>query len=454
MKRIFYFALLISSILCASISCDSNKTENKKDENTEDIASDKQALMWFDATANFARFSDPDSIDYYLTKIADLGFTHAVVDIRPISGEVLYDSKIAPRMREWDGIPHGDFDFLGHFIQKGHELGLEIHASFNVFSAGHNFIKRGQIFDGHDDWASIVYTPNQGIIPITEDKGPDKYAAMVNPINKDFQQHIIGVLKEVVQIYPELDGLILDRVRYDGINGDFSALSKTEFEKYVGETVQLFPQDIFEWKKNADGQYSRVAGKYFKQWIEWRAKNIYDFMKLAKSEVKSINPEVSFGTYTGAWYPSYFEVGVNFASNQYDPSKDFDWATPNYKNFGYAELMDLYTTGNYYTHITIDEIKANNPLIKNETDSEVHSGEWYCVEGSNRNLRKILKGNQFSGGILADQFYNNPDGLARSIEMNLKESDGVMIFDIVHIIHKDMWNKVEEGMRNSNMIKK
>ena len=38
-----------------------------------------------------------------------------------------------------------------------------------------------------------------------------------------------------------------------------------------------------------------------------------------------------FGTYTGAWYPSYYEVGVNFASNQYDPSKDFDWATRNTK---------------------------------------------------------------------------------------------------------------------------
>ena len=35
--------------------------------------------------------------------------------------------------------------------------------------------------------------------------------------------------------------------------------------------------------------------------------------------------------YTGAWYPTYFEVGVNWASRNYDVSKDFSWATPDYK---------------------------------------------------------------------------------------------------------------------------
>lgn len=443
MKKYLVIFIAIASVLA---SC------NSKKDNLDIDSKGKQALMWFDATANFERFSHKDSIDFYLQKIKDLGFTHAVVDIRPISGEVLYDSKIAPKMTEWDGAKGADFDFLGYFIEKSHSLGMEVHASLNVFSAGHNYINRGQVYDGHPEWASVVYTPTQGIIPITEDKGKDKYAAMVNPINKDFQRHILDVLKEVVTIYPALDGIILDRVRYDGINADFSETSKIEFEKYIGEEVKNFPQDIFEWKKLDNGEFDRVNGKHFLKWIEWRTKNIYDFMKLARDEVKQVNPEVSFGTYTGAWYPSYFEVGVNFASNTYDPSIDYDWATTDYKNYGYAEVLDLYTTGNYYTTITVDEVRANNPQVKNETDSRVHSGEWYCVEGSNHNLRKILGNNQFSGGILADQFYDNPSGLSRSIEMNIKESDGVMIFDIVHIIHKNMWKEVEEGMRNSNMI--
>lgn len=66
-------------------------------------------------------------------------------------------------------------------------------------------------------------------------------------------------------------------------------------------------------------------------------------MALARKEVKAANPKVSFGTYTGAWYPSYYEVGVNFASKKYDPAKDFSWATPEYKNYGYAELTQVLT---------------------------------------------------------------------------------------------------------------
>lgn len=442
--------LLIFFVVFASVGCKSSKKETEH--SSADIK--KQALMWFDATANFARFSNKDSIDFYLKKIADLGFTHAVVDIRPISGEVLYESKLAPKLKEYNGVKAGDFDFLGYFITKGHELGLEVHASMNVFSAGNNYTKTGLVFNGHPEWASTVYTPNQGIISITEDKAEHKYASMINPINAEYQKYILSILKEVTQKYPKLDGFILDRVRYDGINADFSDLSKQTFETYIGAKIERFPEDIFEWRKSANGDIQRVDGKYFTKWIEWRTKNIYDFMKLARDEVKSVNPNISFGTYTGAWYPSYYEVGVNFASNKYDPSLDFPWATPEYKNYGYAELLDLYTTGNYYTTMTVEDVKKNNPMVKNETDSQLHSGEWYCVEGSNKNLRVILGDNKFSGGILADQFYNDREGLSKSIEINLAESDGVMIFDIVHIIDKNMWDQVEKGMSNGQMIKK
>ena len=130
-----------------------------------------------------------------------------------------------------------------------------------------------------------------------------------------------------------------------------------------------------------------------------------------------------------------------------------DWLVDkDYKEYGYAELLDLYTVGNYYTTITIDDYLENNPEVKNETDMWAQQGTWYCVEGSNMHLKSILDGNKFYGGILADQFYSNPDGLTESIKMNLATSDGLMIFDIVHIIEKNMWDYVEKGMREGGAI--
>ncbi|MCS3313492.1 hypothetical protein NXX38_16965 [Bacteroides sp. BFG-637] len=54
-----------------------------------------------------------------------------------------------------------------------------------------------------------------------------------------------------------------------------------------------------------------------------------------------------------------------------------------------------------------------------------------------------MKGNKFMGGILVDQFYDNPSKLPETIAMNLKKSDGLMVFDIVHIIQKTYGRKLK-----------
>ena len=404
----------------------------------------KTALMWFDAEANYRRFNNPDSIEYYVKKVADLGFTHAVVDVRPITGEVLYNSAIAPKVKDVTN----EFDYLARFIEVGHKYGMKVLASMNVFCAGHNYHDTGLIYSGHPEWASVVYDPKRGLIPITEQK--HKYGGMVNPINAEYQAYIIEVMKELAKNYHDLDGLMLDRVRYDGIEADFSQLSRTEFEKFIGKKVKNFPGDILSWKKG-DKRPVPVHGPLFKQWTEWRTKNITEFMARARKEVKAVRENIIFGTYTGAWYPSYYEVGVNFASKDYDPAQDFDWATPDYKNYGYAELIDLYATGNYYTDITLKDY--NGSEIWNETDSQAQSGTWYCVEGSCRHLRQILGKNPFVGGILVDQFYDHPEKLSLTIAENLKDSDGLMVFDIVHIITKNLWKEIEQGMRLGGNLK-
>jgi len=438
MKKIL-ISLTLSFLFIFSISTAAEKKYNKK-----------PALMWFDATANFKRLSYPDSIDYYLDKIKKLGFTHAILDVRPISGEVLYKSQFAPQMKEWKGFNRPDFDFVEYFITKAHQLGLQVHASFNVFVGGHNFYDRGITYTTHPEWASVVYTPDKGILPITELK--NKYSAMINPILPDYQEYILNIFTEFISKYPAIDGIILDRARYDGIMADFSDYSRLKFEQYIGQKIENFPNDIYEWQKGSKGNFYPKEGKHFLKWIEWRAKNIYDFMYLARKKVKSVNKNISFGVYTGAWYPSYYEVGVNFASKNYDPSKEYKWATSEYKNFGFRELLDLFTVGNYYPTISIEDYLKNQPMIKNETDTQLQQGTWYCVEGSCKKLKKILDGNSFYGGILASQFYNQRKDLTRSIIMNLQESDGVMIFDVSHIIEKNLWNDVQNGMLESNLL--
>lgn len=405
-------------------------------------ANNKPALMWIDGEANFRRFSNADSIEYYIDKIASLGFTHAVVDVRPITGHVLYPSDIAPLENGFNA----PFDYLQQFIDAGHRHGIKVLASINVFCAGHNYHDSGLIYSEHPEWASMVYDPRHGIIPITQQK--HKYGGMVNPAHPQYQQYIIALMKEIASRYPALDGLMLDRARYDGIQADFSPLSRSLFEKYIGETVANFPDDILTWKKSGGRNHTAVPGKWFGKWIEWRATVIHDFFAEARKAVKAVNPALAFGTYTGAWYPSYYEVGVNFASATYDPSKQYpSWATPTYKNTGLAELFDIYATGNYYTDIRLRDYHGSK--VWNETDSQASQGSWYCVEGSNINLRTIMGDKPFLGGVLVSQFYKCPQKLSEAIAENLRSSDGLMVFDIVHIITHNLWNEISKGMNQT-----
>ncbi|MFN4111374.1 MAG: alpha amylase family protein [Ignavibacteria bacterium] len=406
----------------------------------------KPKLLWFDATANFERLSYKDSITYYLKKAKELGFTDVVLDLKPITGEVLYDSKFAPKMKEWNGFYRDDnFDFPAFFISEAHKLGLKVHAAINVFVAGHNFFDRGLVYQDKSHWQSINYT-DSGFIPITQLK--HKYSAMTNPANPEVQEYELKIMEELVGKYPEFDGLILDRVRYDGIEADFSPLSIELFKKYLGEK-DISIDDIYRWTRNEKGKKVRTEGKYFKQWLEWRASVIYDFMKEAKARVKKVNPKILFGTYTGAWYPLYYEVGVNWASRNYDPSKEYEWATPDYKKYGYAELLEIYTTGCYFFEVTKDEVeKLNQELIKrNEAGMGETKDYWYSVEGSAEIAKKVIMNSlPVLGGLYVEQYKDHPEQFERAIKMCLEKTDGLMIFDIVHIINYGWWEVLKKAM--------
>ncbi len=437
---------MLAALMTLTLSCCGNR---KAAEPT--VEETKPAVMWIDAEANLERFNHPDTIDKYVDMVADLGFTHLAVDACPITGELCYDSELAPRFRGiHDNIElYPGLDYLGRFIERAHARGMKVLFSLNVFCAGHNYFDRGLVYTDHPEWASIVQDPVRGLVPITEQK--EKYSAMINPVNPEYQDYIIEVMKDMLAKYPEVDGLILDRGRYDGITADFSDLSRSEFEKFIGDSIENFPDDILKVSR-VEGKDTIARGKYFQDWIYWRSKTITDFLARARKELKEVDPDMIFSLYSGAWYPSYYEVGVNFASKDFDPSKDFSWAREDYKDTGYAELIDLYMTGNYYTDITIADYENNPDPIWNETDFEGHSGDWYCVEGSCKHLRDILGPNKFLGGMLVDQLYGNVERIPEAIAMNIKESDGLMVFDIVHIINKNLWDEMRRGMELGGLL--
>ena len=409
--------------------------------------------MWFDCEANYATLSHPDSILFYLKKTQSLGFDNVVVDMKSIMGEVLYDSSIAPYMGDWEGVERSrDYDMLAYFIEYGHELGMNVFGSLNVFAGGHNYFDRGIIYGDKADWQSICYI-NGKLVPISSVK--TNYNGMLNPAIPEVQQYQIDILKEFVQKYPELDGLIFDRVRYDEITSDFSELSKKQFEEYAGVQVENFPEDVLSWYDSEGQLRSKWApGKHFKKWLEYRAMVIHDFVVKAHEELKAINPDLVIGDYTGAWYPTYFHVGVNWASETYDPSQVPEyqwWATEDYHKTGYAEMLDVYMTGLYYTLITKEDVDNARGVVGQRSEAGMDNSLTYCysVEGGAEIAKEITKGVvPVIGSIYVEQYLGDFTPFRPAVEQALKSTDGVMIFDIVHLIKHGLWDELEAAMKS------
>ncbi len=425
------WALFVGCVCILSACKDQNEVIHEPEPDRP--AAVKPKYLWFDASANFQRFSHIDSIQYYLDKCVEIGITDLVIDVRPVSGDVLYESNIVEQLVTWKGYHREtDWDYLDVLIREGHQRNLRVHASINVFSGGHNYFDAGVVYrdPAFAELTTLLNKP-EGLVDIKTQKS--QYAAFFNPTNPKVQDYCISIIEELVAGY-ELDGIILDRCRFDGLDSDFSPLSRQLFETYIGQPLARFPADIFRWEKLNNGDWGREAGPFYPKWLEWRAKMIHDFFALARERVKKLKPEIDFGTYTGAWYPSYFEFGVNWASKKYNPQNDdyINWMfTDRYKNFGYADLLDTYMTGVYYT--------------------QVYGPGWYTIEGGLWKAKVLTKGDvPVIGSLYADLYKTNGGDLIDAVELCLVLSDGLMIFDIVQVIEYDLWDEIETGVRKSN----
>ena len=82
----------------------------------------KSAYIWIDGPGNFREYANSrENIARDCQRIADMGFTDIIVDVRPTGGNVLFRSTVAPQMTFVPRLVDGqvkieertaDFDYL------------------------------------------------------------------------------------------------------------------------------------------------------------------------------------------------------------------------------------------------------------------------------------------------------------------------------------------------------
>lgn len=457
MIRLFNYILTclcivtISSCSSSSSSTDDNGGGGSSSGGGTTVTA-KPRYIWIDAAANFPEFANSqDNIRRDLTKAKNAGFTDIVVDVRPSMGDVLFKSNYVDEVKKLDyWTSKGEYkyfertatwDYLQAFIDIGHELGLKVDAAINTFVGGNLYPyglgEQGLVFRdaSKKSWVTTLNLSkgltNEMDLTSTDPAAANYYGTkFLNPCNDAVQDFVLNLIGDLCKY--NIDGLFLDRCRFDDLQSDFSDETKAKFLSYLGKSSISFPGDIMNPGTTTVPSSPKT---YFKDWLAFRAKTIYDFIGRVVAKVRSINSNIKVGAYVGAWYSTYYQMGVNWASSSYKPQIDYpEWANADYSKYGFANKLDILLVGAYAS-----------------TSNVYGSGEW-TMQGFCLKAKELLKNDvKFAGGPdvgNASGFETGGQDLVvtQSVDACINASDGYFVFDMVHVREFNYWNALKVGI--------
>lgn len=358
----------------------------KKDQITMD--EDKQVVMWIDQYANAKSLNTVGKIEKMVNTAKNAGVTAFAFDVKGTEGYASYKKATltnVPYMTETKN-PNKyvdmEIDFLEEMIKASHALGIKLYASFNFFTEGNLSTNDSaiDIFNNNRDWAEIFQAPeDKGELKSVLDSTRNSTLLYVNPANDEVRQFQLDRVEEVLMNY-DVDGIIMDRARYDNQYADFSEETKVKFTSYLesrGKTLVNWPEDAYQ--INPDG--SMTTGSLYNDWLTFRSTIIGDFaaeLKVLVDEYEAKKAkEITLSAYVGSWYESYYQNGVNWADESfiYNDRLQFpmsDLYTPEYRSTSYVDSIDFLMIGCYYDteakiakYTTLGNILTNSkiPLI-------------------------------------------------------------------------------------------
>ena len=411
----------------------------------------KPRYIWIDAPANFSFYANnEENIRADCGKIAGAGFSDIIVDVRPTNGDVLFRSSAARpllRLARWTngGLRYvertADFDYLEAFIRYGHQAGLRVHAAVNTMVGGFHSKADGDMgmlyeMPERRVWSAVDNT-SRGLVSQADDLEHEG-GRFLDPANPQVQEFLLAMLGDLAS-YDGLDGIVLDRCRYDdyALDAGYTDAALERFTAYLGHAPERWP--VFA--EPGHIFLERTPDSLEVKWLTFRCKVIRDFVARAAATVHSKAPELQFGIYVGAWFSKYYRSGVNWTSPHYDIFSEptyAGWVTPEYQEAGFADLVDIMFLGTY----------TGSLLVHGRTEK--------TMEGYARLGRERLDGDcPFAAGPDLGNEAGFRDGPQHAVipdivETMLSAADGLFVFDLCHVRMYDYWNDFNQIQPGAN----
>ena len=215
--------------------------------------------------------------------IYEMGFNSVCI-------EVLFDSTMIMPMPEdslfeQNPVFQGQ-DMLKLYIDKFHELGIEVHAWVSCYRVGHDGSANVNVSVGKKkpEWLNI---DQNGKESVTNEYGN---AYFLNPALPDVQEFLLKTYRYILENY-EIDGFQLDYVRYpenSTVNYGYDEYTKALFKKKYG--IEKAP--------------TSSSQKGWDEWCKFRASFVTDLVRKTGALIKEIRPDVLFSCDVAPGYES------------------------------------------------------------------------------------------------------------------------------------------------------
>lgn len=193
------------------------------------------------------------------------------------SGRVFYHSNIAPIAAGYN-----TFDALQEVITAAHNVGIKVHAWIPQFHDQEAFLK-------NSNWQMKALV-NGVPTPFTGSNGSEYF---VNPLHPEVQQYERSIIQEVVENY-DVDGVVLDWIRFDDYNMDVSDYTIQKYQQQFGYSPLSINFAVNSPKRD--------------QWNAWRTDMIGQYVGDIRQDLAlSTKPDMQLGVYILP--PEFVEVG-------------------------------------------------------------------------------------------------------------------------------------------------
>jgi uncharacterized lipoprotein YddW (UPF0748 family) len=172
-----------------------------------------------------------------------------------------------------------DFDPLDYLIKLAHLFNIEVHGWFTTFvvtSNNVNNLPQTHIYHLHPEWITC-YQDSQPMSP------PCYEGVFLDPGIPEVWEYTCNVILDVVSNY-DLDGVVLDYVRYPDSHLGYNPLAQQRYRKAVD--TRVVPNDFARWREQQVSDFVKTAGKRIKSIDSTLVFSVTVFPELEKARNK------------------------------------------------------------------------------------------------------------------------------------------------------------------------